>query len=279
MKKLFSLIIACLSLAFVLSACSKKDNEPVDPTPDPTTATLPEVLTFTVGDVTFKMMKVEKGTFTMGATEEQEDPTDNEKPTHQVTLTKTYYMGETEVTQALWKAVMGNDYNPSSWVGDQMPVQKVSYNEITAAEGFLAKLNAATGRTFRIPTEAEWEFAARGGNKSNKTQYSGSANIDSVAWYRDNSDMKVHEVAQKKANELGLYDMSGNVYEWCSDWYGGYSSDAQTDPTGPATGVGCVIRGGSYVENVVNVRTSHRYAFQPQNTKHYIGFRLCLSAE
>ncbi len=242
MKKFFSLIIACLSLALVLSACSKdsgpdKDLNP-DPTPTPTPTPVDTGLIVKVGEVEFKMIKVEKGTFQMGVKNVAE-------PVHQVTFTKDFYMGETEVTQALWKAVM--DSNPSTFTtSDQLPVENVSYDDIVGENGFLAKLNAATGKTFRLPTEAEWEFAFRGGNESKGYEYSGSNNVDEVAWYSDNCDSKTHEVATKKANELGLYDMSGNVWEWCSDWYGDYSSEAQTDPVGPTTGSYRVRRGGSF---------------------------------
>ena len=232
----------------------------------------------TVGDVSFNMVKVKAGTFTMGATAEQYNPESYEKPAHQVTLTKDYYMGETEVTQALWKAVMGNDNNPSGIKGDQLPVEMVSYNAITGENGFLAKLNTATGKTFRLPTEAEWEFAARGGNQSKKTQYSGSADIDEVAWYKNNSDNTTHKVATKKANELGLYDMSGNVAEWCSDRYGDYSSEAQTDPTGPTEGYHYVFRDGSFATTARTCRTAHRDGEGPTSAGGGIGFRLACTS-
>ena len=196
------------------------------------------VVPITVKGVTFNMIKVEGGTFTMGATPEMTDPKDNEKPTHQVTLSS-YYIGETEVTQALWQAVMGS--NPSQFAGDNLPVERVTWEYCQA---FIAKLNSLTGKNFRLPTEAEWEYAARGGNKSNGTQYSGSSNIDEVAWYSDNSSSMTHPVKTKKANELGIYDMSGNVWEWCQDWRGSYSSESLNNPTGPESGIERVRRGG-----------------------------------
>ena len=208
--------------------------------------------TFTVNGISFDMAKVEAGTFTMGATPEMQDPDSDEKPAHQVTLTNNYYMGKTEVTQALWKAVMGN--NPSNFKSDDKPVECVSWND---CQTFISKLNAATGKSFRLPTEAEWEFAARGGNKSRHYKYSGSNNINDVAWHTANSGNATHAVATKQPNELGLYDMSGNVWEWCQDWYGGYSSTAQTNPTGAYSGSYRVHRGGSWYNIARNCRSSY----------------------
>lgn len=177
------------------------------------------------------MVYVSSGTFTMGGTSEQgSDAYDDEKPTHNVTLSS-YYICKYEVTQALWRAVMGS--NPSNFKGDNLPVECVSWND---CQTFINRLNSYTGRNFRLPTEAEWEFAARGGNYSRHYKYSGSNYIGDVAWYDDNSGNRTHPVGTKQANELGLYDMSGNVYEWCSDWYGSYSSYSQNDPTGPNSG-------------------------------------------
>ena len=196
--------------------------------------------TFTVGGVSFTMVYVEGGTFTMGCTSEQGgDCYGDEKPSHSVTLSS-YYIGETEVTQALWKAVMGS--NPSSWKDDNLPVEQVSYTDV---ETFITKLNRKTGRTFRMPTEAEWEYAARGGKKSRGYKYSGSNSISDVAWYDGNSRSKTHPVRQKQPNELGIYDMSGNVWEWCDDRYGSYSSGSQTNPKGPSSGSNRVLRGGA----------------------------------
>ena len=202
------------------------------------------MLPITVNGVSFNMIKVDGGTFTMGGTSEMGTPYPDEKPTHQVTLSSSYYIGETEVTQALWKAVMGK--NPSKFNGDNLPVEKVSWKD---CQKFIEKLNSLTGKRFRLPTEAEWEFAARGGNKSNLTQYSGGGNIDDVAWYDGNSGKKTHPVKKKKANELGIYDMSGNVWEWCQDWWGSYGSSAQTNPKGPDSGSFRVLRGGSWFNN------------------------------
>ena len=196
------------------------------------------------------MVRVEGGTFTMGATAEQgSDADDREKPTHQVTLS-TYYIGKYEVTQAEWQAVMGT--NPSRFKGNNLPVECVSWDD---CQEFIRKLNELTGKQFRLPTEAEWEYAARGGNKSNGTKYAGGSDIDNVAWYGGTT---MHPVGQKRANELGLYDMSGNVYEWCQDWYGDYSSASQTNPQGPATGDHRALRGGGWGSGARNCRLSYR---------------------
>ena len=227
------------------------------------------VVPISVNGVTFNMIKVDGGTFIMGATKEQENPWDRELPTHQVTLS-TYYIGETEVTQALWKAVMGN--NPSKYKGDNLPVETVSWDD---CQKFVDKLNSLTGKRFRLPTEAEWEYAARGGNKSRHTQYCGSSNIDEVAWYERNSS-KTHPVKSKKANELGIYDMSGNVWEWCNDWYGGYQSYSQTNPTGPSKGEYRVLRGGSWGNFDWCVRVSFRYFNSPGTRNDNYGLRLAL---
>ncbi len=236
--------------------------------------------TYIVDGERFRMVAVEGGTFTMGATAEQGTtyPESNEYPTHQVTLSN-YMIGETEVTQALWQAVMHN--NPSDWGDVEGPVECVSWND---CQEFIAKLNELTGETFRLPTEAEWEFAARGGNKSQGWMYAGHELIYHVAWYKGNAydvgeispDYGVHPVAMKSPNELGLYDMSGNVWEWCQDWYGSYSSEAQTNPQGPSSGTKRVYRGGAWGENASNCRTSTRRAGSPTLYFNALGLRLAL---
>ena len=183
-----------------------------------------------------------------------------------------YYIGETEVTQALWKAVMGS--NPSEFKGDDLPVEQVSWDD---CQIFISKLNALTGKRFRLPTEAEWEFAARGGNQSRHTPYSGSSRIDDVAWYLYNSGEKTHPVKTKQPNELGIYDMSGNVWEWCQDWDGDYSSYAQTNPTGASSGSDRVIRGGSLYSSPWDCRSSGRVYGAPTYSEYDQGLRLVLS--
>ncbi len=231
-----------------------------------------EIETFQIKGVEFKMVKVAGGTFQMGATSEQgEDAYDNEKPVHSVTLFD-YYIGQTEVTQELWEAVMGS--NPSYFTGDnRRPVENVSWND---CQEFIEKLNRLTGKNFRLPTEAEWEYAARGGNKSRGYKYSGSNNPDAVAWYDKNSGDKTHPVATKQANELGLYDMSGNVWEWCKDWYGGYSSNSQNNPIGASEGSRRVARGGSCPTYARRVRVLRRDFNAPRYRNRYGGLRLAL---
>lgn len=225
--------------------------------------------TFTVNGVQFTMVAVEGGTFTMGATSEQgSDALDFEKPAHQVTLSN-YYIGQTEVTQSLWKAVMGS--NPSNYKGDNLPVEQVSWDE---CQVFIQKLNQLTGKQFRLPTEAEWEYAARGGRKSRGYKYAGGNDIGLVAWYKGNSGNETHPVATKQANELGIYDMSGNVWEWCSDWYGDYQSSSQSDPQGPSSGFFRVSRGGSYYCNAGICRVSYRCNCAPVGRYCDLGLRL-----
>ncbi len=227
--------------------------------------------TFTANGVSFTMVYVQGGTFTMGATSEQgSDAYDDETPTHHVTL-RSYYIGQTEVTQALWQAVMGN--NPSYSRGTNKPVENVSYND---CKTFIRELNSLTGQNFRLPTEAEWEFAARGGNRSIGYKYAGSDNLSTVAWYYGNSGNATHPVAQNSPNELGLYDMSGNVWEWCNDWYGGYSSNAQTNPQGPYSGSYRVDRGGSCNYFAGSCRVSYRNYDAPSCSHNNLGLRLAL---
>ena len=257
----------------------------------------PETKTFTVGGVSFKMVAVAGGTFTMGATAEQgtNDPYFDEYPTHQVTLSS-YAIGETEVTQELWQAVMGS--NPSYFNGTgnadvgsshtpdygtnlQRPVDYVSWDE---CQTFITKLNQLTGASFRLPTEAEWEYAARGGNKSQGYIYAGANSVADVGWYYGNNPSKnpnqpnygTQTVATKAPNELGLYDMSGNVCEWCHDWYQAdyYSASPAVNPAGPESGTYRVGRGGDCLRVEKGCRVSHRDYFLPAYGNKLVGLRL-----
>ena len=228
--------------------------------------------TFTVKGVTFTMVAVEGGAFMMGATSEQgSDAFSDGKPVHQVTLSS-YYIGQTEVTQALWEAVMGN--NPSRFKGDNKPVTNVNWDD---CQDFVIKLNQLTGKRFRLPTEAEWEYACRGGKKSRGYKYSGSNTINDVAWYYGNSSGETHPVAIKSPNELGIYDMSGNVCEWCQDWKDSYSSAAQTNPTGASSGSYRVGRGGSWYNSAEICRVFFRYSISPGYRTPDLGLRLVFS--
>ncbi len=278
MKKLFSVMLFTLAFGFGVTLVSCGDDKD-EPQPI-------KYKTYKVNGVSFKMITVKGGTFIMGATAEQgSDAYDLEKPAHQVTLSS-YNIGETEVTQELWLAVMGS--NPSSFSSHnnytenlQRPVECVTWDD---CQTFIAKLNQLTGKNFRLPTEAEWEYAARGGKLSQGYEYAGSDNIDDVAWCCDNipsetSGSEVHgtqTVAAKAPNELGLYDMSGNVEEWCQDWYDNYTSGAQTNPTGPASGSNRVIRGGCWYTNAIGCRVSNRRLYVPLWASSTVGLRLVM---
>lgn len=226
-------------------------------------------ITIPVNDnVNIEMVRVEAGSFMMGA------GTDNRYDTvHHVTLTKDFYLGKYEVTQALWQVVMGS--NPSKFKGDNLPVEQVSWDD---CQEFIQRLNTLTGYTFRLPIEAEWEYAARGGKKSHGYKYGGSNDINDVAWYRGNSDSKTHVVGMKQANELGLYDMTGNVAEWCEDWWYMYGSSPQENPLGIGDMSDARIgRGGCWRYFSYYCRVFDRLNDQHDSRSAYIGLRLCLS--
>ena len=250
---------------------------------------------YTVNGVSFTMVKVEGGTFTMGYTDMSSDDLANtygyilniEKPAHEVTLSS-YSIGETEVTQALWQAVMGTNpsyFSPRKNYAEnlQRPVECISWDD---CQTFIAKLNELTGKTFRLPSEAEWEYAARGGNKSQGYMYSGSNFLDEVAWYfyclpsqtEGSEGFSTQSVATKKANELGLYDMSGNVLEWCQDWYNAayYNNSPTVNPSGPDSGYSRVTRGGCYANGTIYCRVSTRCGNASQYGVSDVGLRLAL---
>jgi formylglycine-generating enzyme required for sulfatase activity len=218
-----------------------------------------------------EMVFVKGGTFTMGCTTEQgEYCGEDEEPAHSVTVSS-FKIGKYEVTQAQWKAIMG--CNPSKFKGDNLPVEQVSWDDI---QEFLHKLNALTGKRYRLPTEAEWEYAARGGNASGGNKYSGGNNIDDVAWYYGNRDSKTHAVGSKRSNELGIYDMSGNVREWCSDWYDKnyYSSSPSNNPTGASSGSYRVFRGGDWFNGAGYCTVAYRSSNDPGYRSGAVGFRV-----
>lgn len=236
----------------------------------------PQVVTETItaNGITFTMVLVECGTFTMGATPEQlELALPNEYPAHEVTLTNNYYICQTEVTRELWNAILGYDTSETSG-NMQNPVVNVSLFDCAT---FVDKLSAVTGRIFRMPTEAEWEYAARGGNLATGNLYSGEMNADDVAWYQENSGGIIHQVAQKLPNELGLYDMSGNAAEWCLDWFVNYGSEAQVNPIGPESGQTSVYRGGSCNSVSAMCRVSARDGLDPYTRANDLGFRVVMN--
>ncbi len=242
---------------------------------DPSAGYVPEM--FKVGDVSFKMVRVKGGTFKMGFTDSDApypkfNVPEDELPVHEVTLDD-FAIGETEVTVELWNAVMGFVPYPNEVTEGRKPVGNVSWY---MCQTFLEKLNALTGRKFRLPTEAEWEFAARGGMLSRHYGFSGSNDMNAVLVFLDNANMKLKNVATKRPNELGLYDMCGNAWEWCFDRYGKYAEAAQTNPAGAAEGDNRVQRGGSCASRWDACRISNRQAIPAQNVKGSFGFRLCL---
>ena len=228
-------------------------------------------LTERVNGVSFTMVRVLGGRFAMGCTAEQAGGCrSNEYPAHQATMSD-YFIGETEVTRALWNAVMKTDAGKNTTCGD-CPIDDVTWSEV---QRFIGELNALTGKAYRLPTEAEWEFAARGGQKGEGHTFSGGQVVQDLAWMKTNAEGKTHPVKSKIPNELGLYDLSGNVWEWCSDWYGAYTSESQTDPTGPSTGTYRVIRGGDFKSSPPYCRLSVRFYGIPDGSEGQ-GFRLAL---
>ncbi|CAN5503838.1 hypothetical protein BH10ACI1_BH10ACI1_17420 [soil metagenome] len=232
---------------------TKKTQKPVSKPQARFVARVPEI----------EMVKIPAGSFMMGSDNGEED----EKPVHRVNISNSFYMGMYEVTQAQWKAVMGNNPSRFSSCGGDCPVEQVSWDEV---QSFIAKLNnLQSDYQYRLPTEAEWEYAARAGTTGD---YYG--NLDSIAWYLSNSGSKTHPVGQKQANNFGLYDMSGNVWEWCQDWYESYSSGAVTNPTGSTTGSDRVIRGGGWNDDAVYLRAANRDGNAPSDRNIGLGFRV-----
>ena len=227
-------------------------------------------------------VRIPAGTFTMGSPDAETGSYDRERPQHEVTLSQDFYIMTTEVTQAQWVEVMGSNPSYFDSCGGDCPVERVSWNDI---QDFITALNALDGRTYRLPTEAEWEYAARAGTTT--AFYNGDItqegydpidpNLDAIGWYRGNSGSTTHLVAQKLPNAWGLFDMSGNVWEWVQDWYGNYPENAVTDPVGPETASYRVARGGSWNDSARYCRSAHRNRTNPSNRVNGLGFRLALS--
>ena len=280
MKNIRSIMALTMALAImmIMPACKGGSKKAQEAAPEEASAVAGvETKDFTVNGVTFKMVKVEGGTYTMGATPEQGTEAQmNEKPAHEVTVGD-FWIGQTEVTQELWQAV--TDYNPSYTRWPQCPVDKVSWQE---CKSFVESLEELTGLKFRLPTEAEWEYAARGGKLSKGYKYAGSDNLEEVAWYVANADEKSHPVASKKPNELGLYDMSGNVYEWCEDKYLMYDG---TEPQYSQKMLKSdkkrefhIERGGCWNYGPTMCRTAYRHAGNYTHMYAYDGLRLALTS-
>lgn len=226
-----------------------------------------------IQDILDNMVDISGGTFTMGCTSEQKNCREDEKPTHSVTLSN-FKMAKYEITEIQWRTIMGNNFHEVRFSGcDNCPVVKASWNDI---QEFIERLNNLTGDKFRLPTEAEWEYAARGGNKSKQYQYAGSNTLDEVTWYWRNSNHRTHPVGRKKPNELDLHDMMGNVSEWCSDWYGEnyYSVGTSNDPKGASSGEYKVIRGCSFGSYEKHFRFAVRHFLVPAYNDSHTGFRL-----
>lgn len=228
-------------------------------------------LSNTVDPFEGQLVFVKGGTFKMG--DLSGDGSREETPVHQVTVND-FYMGKFEVTQSQWESIMGS--NPSHFNGcPNCPVERVSWIDV---QEFLVKLNELTGKSYRLPTEAEWEYAAKGGSKSRGFLYSGKNNVNFVAWYSGNSGNKTNPVGQKEPNELGIYDMSGNVWEWVNDWFDYYTETPKDNPTGPDNGDGRIVKGGSWFGHAGGNRVSCRGSDEPVNKRSYIGFRIVVSA-
>jgi len=267
--------VAVLLLFWLIVDSTKNKGEQAYPPPGELRETTPvawTTLDFTESQYGIEMAHVRGGTFLMGCTPEHGDDCYDYEDTVSLVTVSDFYIGKYEVTQAQWEAVMGN--NPSVFKGDNLPVENISWDD---AQEFIGKLNAATDREYRLPTEAEWEYAARGGRQTRGYRYSGSNNVEEIAWYDGNSGNRTHPVGTKKANELGIHDMSGNVWEWVSDWVGDHDGAPRKDPKGPNEGAFRIIRGGGWGSYARGVRVSNYFNNDPGYHYNILGLRLALT--
>ena len=228
-------------------------------------------LTLDLGNkVTMKLVQITAGKFMMGSPDGEKDRSKDESPQREVTISKPFYMGVYEVTQEQYEQVMGT--NPSNFKGATNPVEQVSWYD---AVEFCRKLSQKTGKTVRLPTEAQWEYACRAGSGTRFSFDDEDTDLSSYAWYSGNSGNTTHAVGQKKPNAFGLYDMHGNVWEWCADWYvGSYANANNTDPTGPGSGSRRVLRGGCWCHNPNRCRSAYRSRITPDGQYSFLGFRI-----
>ena len=273
MKRFLPRLILCVTVLMSLAMVSRISSAApsTQPTSGPASQPVKE-LTLDLGNkVTMKLVSIPSGKFMMGSPASEKDRFDSEGPQHEVTISKAFYMGGYSVTQEQYEQIMGK--NPSQFKGAQNPVENVSWDD---AVEFCKKLSQKTGKTVRLPTEAEWEYACRAGSKTRFSYGDDNdyANLGDYAWYDKNSDKKTHPVGQKKPNAWGLYDMHGNVWQWCSDWYDSYANAKNTDPQGPASGTSRVLRGGSWYNLPQNCRSARRSWNDPDDRFHNFGFRV-----
>jgi formylglycine-generating enzyme required for sulfatase activity len=267
MRKQYILITLALVSLLALSVCLSVFTQGVAQAAEKT-------YTNSIG---IEFVLIPAGSFPMGAEKNFEGALEHEKPQHRVSISKPFYLGKYEVTQAQWTAVMNS--NPSTFEGQSNPVVNVSWDE---AQEFVKRLNQKEGTSrYRLPTEAEWEYAARAGTSSIWFFGDDAGALSSYAWFDGNSGETTHPVGQKQPNPWGLYDMHGNVWEWVQDWYGEryYSSSMSTDPKGPSTGSSRVRRGGSWGRSAKYCRSAYRSSYSPDFHSDGVGFRLVLSTE
>ena len=263
-------MLASVVLTGLLAAGCSKGGDGKDRTPGS-----PGMALDLGGGVTLKLVRIPPGRFLMGSPQGERDRATDEGPQREITLSRGFYMGLHEVTQEQYQRVMGS--NPSTFPGAQNPVEKVTWNK---AVEFCRKASQSTGKTVRLPTEAEWEYACRAGSRTKFSCGDDDGNLGNYAWYTGNSGNKTHPVGQKRPNNWGLYDMHGNVREWCADWYkDSYANPGYTDPRGPASGQDRVWRGGGWDNRAQGCRSAFRGSYIPDDPLNNIGFRVVVESE